>query len=194
MRHLDEHLEQLEASVTAAGGTVHWARDAAEANAIVAGWSREDGAREVVKVKSLATDEIGLNDALGARASRRIETDLAELIVQLGRRPPVAHPRAGHPPQPRGDPRALPARRCPAPRTSPTSRRRWPRPRASTCASASSPWGSGSAAPTSRSPRRARSCVVESEGNGRMCTTLPRALITVMGIEKVLPRVAATST
>ena len=30
--------------------------------------------------------------------------------------------------------------------------------------------------------------VVESEGNGRMCTTLPRVLITVMGIEKVLPR------
>ncbi len=48
-----------------AGGQVHWARDAAEANAIVAAVARGHGADEVVKVKSLTTDEIGLND--GAR-------------------------------------------------------------------------------------------------------------------------------
>ena len=58
MATLPEQLERLEASVTAAGGTVHWARDGAEANAIVAGIARAHGAREVIKVKSLATDEI----------------------------------------------------------------------------------------------------------------------------------------
>ena len=84
MATLPEQLERLEERVTAAGGTVHWARDGAEANAIVAGIARGHGASEVIKVKSLATDEIGLNEALEAHGVTAIETDLAELIVQLG--------------------------------------------------------------------------------------------------------------
>src|SRR3954451_13030412 len=88
LRDLDRHLLALEDRVTAAGGEVHWARDAAEANAIVAGLVRAAGAEEVVKVKSMATDEIGLNDALAAHGIHALETDLAELIVQLaGDRP-----------------------------------------------------------------------------------------------------------
>src|SRR5262249_20695039 len=63
MATLPEQLERLEASVTRAGGTVHWARDGAEANAIIAGIARAHGAGEVIKVKSLATDEIDLNEA-----------------------------------------------------------------------------------------------------------------------------------
>ena len=64
-------------------------RDAAEANRIVTGLVQATGADEVVKVKSMTTDEIGLNEALAAAGHRtRIETDLAELIVQLaGDRP-----------------------------------------------------------------------------------------------------------
>ena len=85
MATLPEQLERLEASVQRAGGVVHWARDAAEANAIVAGIASGHGAREVIKVKSIATDEIGLNDALAAQGIEAIETDLAELIVQLGK-------------------------------------------------------------------------------------------------------------
>ncbi len=85
LRHLDRYLEQLEESVTAAGGgTVHWAVDADEANRIVARLVRETGESEVVKVKSMATQEIGLNEALAAEGIRAYETDLAELIVQLG--------------------------------------------------------------------------------------------------------------
>ena len=84
MATLPEQLERLEERVTAAGGTVHWARDGAEANAIVAGIAQAHGASEVIKVKSLATDEIGLNEALEAHGITAIETDLAELIVQLG--------------------------------------------------------------------------------------------------------------
>src|SRR4051812_32747168 len=64
LRHLDAYLQELQASVERAGGRVHWARDAAEANAIVARIAAGHGAREVVKVKSLTTDEIGLNEAL----------------------------------------------------------------------------------------------------------------------------------
>src|SRR3954453_21361089 len=88
MATLPEQLERLEASVTAAGGVVHWARDAAEANRIVAGIAGDHGAKEAIKVKSIATDEIGLNDALEREGIAAVETDLAELIVQLdGDRP-----------------------------------------------------------------------------------------------------------
>src|SRR3712207_886824 len=58
LRHLDDYLLQLEESVQRAGGQVHWARDAAEANQIIASIAREHGAGEVIKVKSLTTDEI----------------------------------------------------------------------------------------------------------------------------------------
>ena len=71
MATLPEQLERLEAAVRRAGGQVHWAHDAAEANAIVGAIAAGHGAREVIKVKSLATDEIGLNDALAAQGSRR---------------------------------------------------------------------------------------------------------------------------
>src|SRR5690348_2279374 len=83
MRHLDRYLLQLEASVTQAGGQVHWARDATEANAIVTRLVRAAGVERVVKVKSLTTDEIGLNAALRDSGISAIETDLAELIIQL---------------------------------------------------------------------------------------------------------------
>ena len=77
-------LDELETNVRAAGGIVHWARDAAEANAIVVELVRAAGATEVVKVKSMATQEIELNEALAQAGIAAWETDLAELIVQLG--------------------------------------------------------------------------------------------------------------
>ena len=84
MARLDEHLERLESDVTARGGVVHWARDANEANAHRHRLVRATGETEVVKVKSMATQEIGLNEALEAAGIAAYETDLAELIVQLG--------------------------------------------------------------------------------------------------------------
>ena len=84
MAHLPDYLVQLEEAVTARGGLVHWARDAEEANRIVVDLVRATGADEVVKVKSMATQEIALNEALEAAGIAAFETDLAELIVQLG--------------------------------------------------------------------------------------------------------------
>jgi len=84
MRDLPALLAQLEQAVTAAGGIVHWAGDAAEANAIVASIARAAGATEIVKVKSMATQEIELNEALRQEGIDVWETDLAEMIVQLG--------------------------------------------------------------------------------------------------------------
>src|SRR5215212_7886310 len=64
LRHLDDYLIQLEESVRRAGGQVHWARDAAEANRLITDIVQSHRAREVIKIKSLTTDEIGLNMAL----------------------------------------------------------------------------------------------------------------------------------
>ena len=83
LRHLDDYLLQFEEAVERAGGHVHWARDGEEACRVVAGIVAATGEREVVKVKSLTTDEIQLNERLAAAGIDVLETDLAELICQL---------------------------------------------------------------------------------------------------------------
>jgi L-lactate dehydrogenase complex protein LldF len=186
MATLPEQLERFEAAVTAAGGTVHWARDGAEANAIVARVAKAHGSDEVIKVKSLATDEIGLNEALAEEGVHAIETDLAELVIQL------AGDKQSHILVP-----AIHFNRA-------EIRRLFER----TIASGQQLGLEASAiAEAARTHQREKFlsvpvavsganfgiaetgtvCVVESEGNGRMCTTLPEVLVTVMGIEKILP-------
>ncbi len=83
INHLDRYLEQVEAQVTQAGGHVHWARDAAEANRIVLEIARRHGVRRAVKAKSMVTEEIGLNHALQDAGISVLETDLGEFIIQL---------------------------------------------------------------------------------------------------------------
>jgi len=183
---LPEQLERLERAVSAAGGIVHWARDAAEANAIVADVARAHGSDEVIKVKSLLTDEIGLNEALAAQGISAIETDLAELIVQLGDDTqshilvPAIH-------RNRVEIRELFERTIAAGRRLDGD--------AKTLADAArahlrAKFLSVPVAVSGANFAIAETgaiCVVESEGNGRMCLTLPKALVTVMGIEKLLP-------
>jgi L-lactate dehydrogenase complex protein LldF len=187
MARLDGHLLALEERVTARGGTVHWARDANEANAIVTRLVQATGADEVVKVKSMATQEIGLNEALEAAGIAAHETDLAELIVQLGHdRPshilvPAIHKNRaeireiflrtmpGVDPGLTDDPRRL------AMAAREHLRERFLRARVAISGANFAVAETGTLA------------VVESEGNGRMCLTLPQTLITVMGIEKVVP-------
>ena len=88
LAHLDLYLEAFEAKVTAQGGIVHWARDAAEARAIVLDLCRAAGARTVTKSKSMITEEIGLNAFLEAHELQPIETDLGEYILQISGQPP----------------------------------------------------------------------------------------------------------
>ena len=106
---LDTQLVLLEERLTAAGATVRWARDAAEACAIVAEVAKAHGIDEVVKVKSMVTQEIGLNEALEARGHRRLGDRPGRAHRAARRRPAQPHPGAGDPPQPRRDPRDLPA-------------------------------------------------------------------------------------
>jgi len=84
LRHLDAYLAQFEERCTRAGGHVHWARDADEANRIVIDIIRGHGESEIIKVKTMTSDETRLNVALAAAGLSPYETDLADLIIQLG--------------------------------------------------------------------------------------------------------------
>jgi L-lactate dehydrogenase complex protein LldF len=191
LRHLDRYLVQLEESVTAAGGTVHWAADADEANRIVADLVKATGESEVVKVKSMATQEIGLNEALEAEGIRAYETDLAELIVQLGKdRPSHILVPAIH--RNRGEIRDIFRKEM----------GEWGRPAPEGLTDTPAELAEAARLHLREKFLRAKVgisganfmiaetgtlVVVESEGNGRMCLTLPETLISVVGIEKILP-------
>jgi L-lactate dehydrogenase complex protein LldF len=191
LRRLDEHLLTLEAALQARGATVHWARDAREACDVVARIARDHGVDEVVKVKSMATQEIGLNEALAEHGVTAWETDLAELIVQLGNDlpshilvPAIHRNRAeireifrremgaAGRPAPDGltdDPAEL------AGAARLHLREKFLRAKMAVSGANFAVAESGTLV------------VVESEGNGRMCLTLPEVLVSVVGIEKVVP-------
>ncbi len=191
LSRLPELLEQLERSFTAAGGTVHWARDAHDANRIVTEIVQATGADEVVKVKSMATQEIGLNEALEDAGIAAWETDLAELIVQLGHDQP-SHVLVPAIHRNRAEIREIFLREMGAvgrpadrdltddpPRLANAARlhlrEKFLKARVAVSGANFAIAETGTLS------------VVESEGNGRMCLTLPQTLITVMGIEKLLP-------
>jgi L-lactate dehydrogenase complex protein LldF len=201
LAHLEEYLLAFEARCTAAGGVVHWARDADEANALIVGLVQQYSARqsarggpqeafgqEVIKVKTMTSDEIGLNGALERAGIVPIETDLADMIVQMGDDVPshIVVP-ALHRNRFEvrdifratmgldaltAEPEALTeAARC-------YLRDRFVRVEV------------GLSGANFAIAETGGVCVVESEGNGRMCVTLPEMLITLVGIEKVVPTFA----
>jgi len=191
LARLPDLLVQFETVATAAGAVVHWARDAAEACAVVADLVRGTGADEVVKVKSMATQEIGLNDALARAGIAAIETDLAELIVQLADDTPshILVPAIHYN---RTQIRDIFIRRMggadlsgltdePA-ALAEAARRHL---RAKFLAARVGISGANFAV-----AETGTLVVVESEGNGRMCLTLPETLISVVGIEKLVPTFA----
>ncbi len=187
LHRLDDHLLELEASLQARGAVVHWASDAAQACAVVVEVARAHGIEEVVKVKSMTTQEIALNEALADAGIAAVETDLAELIVQLGDDlpshilvPAIHRNRSeirdlfretmdGAPPGLTDDPAELAA----AARAH--LREKFLDARMAVSGANFAVADSGTLV------------VVESEGNGRMCLTLPEVLVTVVGIEKVVP-------
>ena len=192
LSRLDQLLGQLEASVTARGGQVHFAANAAEANEVVRKIVQATGAREVVKVKSMTTAECRLNEALGEAGVDVAETDLAELIVQLGADLPShivvpaihrnrSEVRAVFMSKMGQHGRAAPAGLSDEPADLAGAARAHLRERFLRAGVAIS--GANFAVAETGSL-----VVVESEGNGRMCLTLPRVLVSVVGIDKVVPR------
>ncbi|MFZ5847134.1 MAG: lactate utilization protein B [Actinomycetota bacterium] len=191
LRNLDTHLVVLEAALTARGATVHWASDAAAANAIVGRVVKHYGSDEVVKVKSMVTQEIGLNEALAEEGILAWETDLAELIVQLGGDLP-SHILVPAIHRNRAEIREIFLREMAAVgRPAPTNLTDEPAALAAAArehlrekflrAKVAVSGANFAVAETGTL------VVVESEGNGRMCLTLPDVLVSVVGIEKVVP-------
>ncbi len=191
LRDLERQLVTLEERLQSAGAVVHWARDAAEANAAVASVARAHGADEVVKVKSMATQEIELNEALAAEGIAAWETDLAELIVQLGDDLP-SHILVPAIHRNRAEIRSIFARRMggagrPAPddlTDDPTVLAAAAREHLREKFLRATVGVSGANFAVAETGSLV---VVESEGNGRMCLTLPDVLVSVVGIEKVVP-------
>ena len=190
MRHLDFYLEQFERNCTAAGGVVHWARNGEEARQIVIGLVKASGAAgetptEVIKIKSMTTEEIQLNKALEGAGIHAYETDLAELIIQLGQDQPshIVVP-ALH--KNRSQIREIFMREMNLPNLGETPqdladaarkflREKFLRVR------------TGVSGANFLIAETGGVCIVESEGNGRMCLTLPETLIAIAGIDKVVP-------
>ena len=185
LENLGAYLEQFEERCTAAGGTVHWAGDAAEARQIILDILHEEKASEVIKIKTMTSAEIQLNPFLEAAGVRTYETDLAEIILQLGDEEPshIVVP-ALH--VNRSQVREIFARRMGLKDLSDD-------PHALTAAARNYLRQKFLNIPTAISganflvAETGAVVVVESEGNGRMCLTLPRTMITLAGIEKVLP-------
>jgi L-lactate dehydrogenase complex protein LldF len=187
LAHLDKYLAEFADNAERAGARVHWARDAAEACSVVVRLLRERGAERVVKSKSMATEEIHLNAALEREGVNPVETDLGEWIIQLARETPshIVVP-AIHKSkrqiaelfveklgiEPSDDVGVLTG-----------AARRVLRRRFAEAEVGISGVNFGVA-------ETGTILILENEGNARLTTSLPRTHIAVMGIEKIIPRLA----
>ncbi|MBV8465432.1 MAG: iron-sulfur cluster-binding protein [Burkholderiales bacterium] len=182
-------LERFEAAATARGVTVHWAEDAADARRIVGEIARAERVKTVVKSKSMVTEEIELNEALAAQGVEVVETDLGEYVIQLAKeRPshivaPIIHKNkeevadlfAAHHARERKDDA-------------------WREDIAGLCREAREVLrpkflaaDMGISGANFLIAETGSAMIVTNEGNGRLCTTLPRVHVAITGIEKVVP-------
>ncbi len=183
--HLDYYLEQLQQAVTRAGGKIHFASTADEARRIILEIACQNGCRVCVKSKSMVSEEIELTPVLEKEGLEVWETDLGEFIVQ------VSHDKPSHIVQPiihkdktsiatlfseyfktdyTDDPQALThqARRF--------LRNKFRR------ADLGITGGNFIVAETGHV------CIVTNEGNGRLTTAMPKVLVSLVGMEKLVPR------
>jgi L-lactate dehydrogenase complex protein LldF len=190
--HLPHYLQQFEKNCIAAGGQVHWARDADEANAIAvklinaAAKKQATAHPEVIKVKTMTSDEIGMNTALEKNNITPWETDLADMIVQMGNDEPshIVVP-ALH--KNRHQVRELFLEHMKLTELGTEAEdltqaaRHYLRKKFLEV-------GIGISGANFAIAETGGIVVVESEGNGRMCVTMPKTLISLVGIEKVIPK------
>jgi iron-sulfur cluster-binding protein len=185
--HLDTYLDQFAANAAHAGAVVHWARDAYEACGIVLNLIKDRGATNVVKSKSMVTEEIHLNKALEAEGIEPVETDLGEWIIQLaGETPSHIVVPAIH--KTKTQIAELFIEKVGIERTDDVDKltaaaRRILRERFARAEVGISGVNFGVA-------ETGTILILENEGNVRLTTSLPKTHIAVMGIEKILPRIA----
>lgn len=186
LRNLPDYLEKLESNFKANGIVVHWARDGVEAGEIVRGIGLQNGARTVVKAKSMATEEIHLNQVLEQAGLKVVETDLGEYILQLADEPPshivapVIHKRLEEIAEIFHTQLDMPRTMDPSAMTS-----------AARVRLRNEFFGAqmGISGCNFAIAETGTICIVTNEGNGRMVSSMPRVYVVVMGIEKVVPTV-----
>jgi L-lactate dehydrogenase complex protein LldF len=185
LAHLDRYLEQLEASVQARGGSVHWASTAEEARNLVLLIARQAGCRRAVKSKSMTTEEVHLNAALAAGGVEVQETDFGEFIIQLaGERPshlvaPAVHHTCESIARILSD--HVGERLPEDPTTLAGAGRRVLRQKFYEA-------DLGITGANFAVAETGTIVLITNEGNGRLSTTCPRVHIALMGMEKVIPR------
>jgi L-lactate dehydrogenase complex protein LldF len=184
---LDGMVRRFTEETVRRGGIVFRAGDAAEANAYVIELARRHGVRTAVKAKSMATEEIRLNEAMAAAGVEPIETDLGQLINQLAGDEPfhMIGPAMHHT---RGDVASLFAAKLGVERTeqldalAKIARRHL---RQQFCDA-----GMGISGVNFGVAETGTIVLCENEGNIGLSTTAPRLHVAVMGIERILPRLA----
>ena len=185
LSHLDQNLEKLAKALEARGTRVHWASTAEQARAIIVGIAKAKNARAIVKSKSMTSEEIHLNDALEKAGFEVVESDLGEFIVQLRHEAPyhIVFP-AMH--LTRGEIRELFQKELgDAPSDNPEDltlvARRVLRKKYVQA-------DLGITGANFAIAETGMVSITENEGNARLTAALPKTMITLLGIEKVLPR------
>jgi L-lactate dehydrogenase complex protein LldF len=185
VNHLDRYLEEFERNVTKNGGRVHWAETADEARTIILDLARRHNVSKVVKSKSMVTEEIHLNEAFAEAGIASVETDLGEFICQLRGEPPYHlltpamhlskadytrefHEKLGAPET--DDPQELTL-----------IARKWLRKDFQTA-------DMGITGANFAVADLGMIALTENEGNIRLCFSLPRVHVALVGIEKIIPR------
>jgi L-lactate dehydrogenase complex protein LldF len=187
INHLDTHLEQLVAKLEARGTRVHWASNAAQARDIILGIVAEKQARSIIKSKAMTSEEIHLNEALAHAGFEVVESDLGEYIVQLRGETPyhIVFP-SMH--LTRGQIRELFAKELGSTATDNpeelTMVARQVMRQKYLAADIGFTGGNFAIAETGMIS------ITENEGNARLTAALPKTMVTLMGIEKVLPKLA----
>ncbi len=186
LANLPALLEKLEQNLSANGIQVHWAENADDANAIALGIAQRVGARSIIKGKSMVSEEVDFNHRMEAAGIEALESDMGEYIVQLaGEAPSHIIMPAIH--RTKQEIARLFSEKLPGVAYSEDvdtliqiGRRVLRRKFAEADIGLS---GVNFAVAETGSL-----CLVENEGNGRMCTTVPRVHIAITGIEKVVEK------
>lgn len=185
VNHLDSYLQQFAEKLESRGAKVHWAGNAQEAREIILGILRDNKVRSLVKAKSMTSEEIHLNDAVEAAGIEVVESDLGEFIMQLKKEPPyhIVFP-AMH--LTRGEisdlfQRELGSNPTDSPEELTMIARRVLRQKYIQA-------DAGLTGANFAIAETGMISITENEGNARLTGALPRLMISLVGIEKVLPR------
>src|SRR5512133_718761 len=185
INNLDAHLLELADKLEARGTKVHWASTGEQAREIMLGIAREKTARSIIKSKAMTSEEIHLNEALEKEGFEVVESDLGEFIVQLRKEPPyhIVFP-AMH--LTRGQISELFTRELgTAPTNSPEELTMIARRLLRQTYLAADIGFTGANFAVAETGMVS---ITENEGNARLTAALPKVMVTLLGIEKVLPR------